>query len=375
VGFAQGSLWFLRSARAFASDVLGYVLLFCGGLFSMAESTLHPFEMQLSGLWPLEEWKDLNVLLAVSGGADSVALLRAITALKIQGIGRVYVAHFNHRLRDEAEDDEHFVEALCKRFGLQCEIGHNVIGPPGFSASEGIEEMARRVRYEFLNETAGRLGARFVVTAHTADDQVETILHRIVRGTGIIGLSGMARSRPLGPATLLRPMLGVRRRELVAYLEDLGQPYRDDATNTDRRFTRNRIRHELLPLLAKQFNPNVNDALLRLGRLAGEVQNIVDDLVVNIHDQAVKYVGGAIVDIDSAAVADQSRYLLRELFLMIWRRQSWPMQDMGFTEWDHLAEMLAEINRSLPPVVSKHMFPGAVQAEISDGFVRLSRTE
>src|SRR3989304_4412 len=175
----------------------------------MAESVFHPFETRLAGLWPPEECREVTVLVAVSGGADSVAWLRALVALKTAGAGRLCVAHFNHYLRAEAEEDEQFVHALCKRFGLPCETGGKDVGQLVLPASEGIEETARRVRYAFLNETAGRLGARFVVTAHTADDQAETILHRIVRGTGIIGLSGMARARPLGPATLLRPLLGV----------------------------------------------------------------------------------------------------------------------------------------------------------------------
>ncbi len=210
----------------------------------------------------------MTVLLAVSGGADSVALLRAMAALKTRGAGRLCVAHFNHQLRDGADEDERFVVDLCQRFDLVCETGRHDVEQSATLSGEGIEETARRVRYAFLSETAGRLGARFVATAHTADDQAETILHRIVRGTGIVGLAGMSRSRPFGPVTLLRPLLSIRRHELLEYLSDLGQPFREDPSNADRRFTRNRIRHELLPLLAKQYNSSVVEAVLRLGLLA-----------------------------------------------------------------------------------------------------------
>ena len=117
-------------------------------------------------------------------------------------------------------------------------------------AGDGLEAAARKARYRFLEQAAGRMGARFVATAHTADDQAETILHRIVRGTGVRGLAGMARVGPAGTCHADPTLLGIRRDELRAYLDALGQPYRHDPSNADRRFTRNRIRHGLLPAIA-----------------------------------------------------------------------------------------------------------------------------
>ena len=239
----------------------------------------HPLESKLAAAWPPSDWADVTIVAAVSGGCDSVALLRALTAVKTGGQGRVSVAHLNHRLRPEADDDERFVVELCGRLGVICEVGHVDVAGAAAEAGEGLEAAARRCRYRFLQEAAGRLGARFVVTAHTADDQAETILHRIVRGTGIRGLAGMARVRTLGHAALVRPLLGIRRAELVAYLDELGQPYRHDSSNADRRFTRNRIRLELLPRLRERFNPEIEEALLRLGTLAGEAQAEIDALV------------------------------------------------------------------------------------------------
>jgi len=317
------------------------------------------------------------VLAAVSGGADSVALLRAVAALKTGGAGRLCVAHFNHKLRDEAEDDERFVVALCKQLGLSCETGFGHVAQLAADASEGIEPAARRARYEFLKETAGRLGARFVLTAHTADDQAETILHRIVRGTGIAGLAGMSRTRRLGHATLLRPLLSVRRRELEEYLRDIGQPFREDSSNADRRFTRNRIRHELLPLLGRQYNSAVADALLRLGSLAADVQGVIDELVDQLHQRAVKFENKSAVEIDTAQLAGQPPHLLRELLALVWRRQSWPMRSMGFVQWDQLARMLliSDADCSSSTAVNKQIFPGNVQAEIRNGILRLMRSE
>jgi tRNA(Ile)-lysidine synthase len=315
-------------------------------------------------------------LAAVSGGADSVALLRALQALKTGGQGRLLAAHFNHGLRGAASDaDEAFVVQLCKQIGVPCEVGR---APPGRStawAQDGLEAAARRWRYEFLQEAAARLAARYVLTAHTADDQAETILHRIVRGTGIAGLAGMRRVRPLGPAaTLVRPLLEVRRSEVLAYLADLGQPFCRDRTNEDPQFTRNRIRTELLPQLAAQYNPAVTDALLRLGRLAGEVQSVVDGIVQDLAARTLTHGPGREVRIDTGALQGQPRYVVRELLVAVWRQQEWPLQAMGFDQWELLAEMAVPGAGGRQGASQKRTLPGGILAEVTGGQLRLRGT-
>jgi tRNA(Ile)-lysidine synthase len=333
----------------------------------------HPLELKLASAWPPEEWQEVTVLLAVSGGADSVAMLQAMTALKTAGEGRLVVAHVNHRLRGaESDADETLVAELCRRLEVACEVGSLPVNQSAAGA-EGIETRARRLRYAFLQQAAARLGARYVVTAHTADDQAETILHRIVRGTGVLGLGGIARARRLGPATLLRPLLGVRRAELAAYLDDLGQPYRQDSSNLDLRFTRNRIRHRLLPQLAAHFNANVVDALLRLGTLAGEAQAVIDRLVEDLLEQYAPALHAHAVQIDCAGLAGQPRYVVRELLMRVWRRQNWPLQAMGFDEWDLLADMLLCAGGTASDIRRKKVFPGGVTAETAEGLLRVSR--
>jgi tRNA(Ile)-lysidine synthase len=235
------------------------------------------------------------------------------------------------------------------------------------------EAAARHARYAFLEQAAGRLGARYVVTAHTADDQAETILHRILRGTGIRGLAGMRRSRPLGPATLLRPLLGVRRAKLAAYLEQLGQPSRRDSSNRSLRFTRNRIRHRLLPHLAERFNPGVVDALLRLGTLAAESQTIIDRLVDDLAERSLRPGGPQTLRIARQKLEDQPKYLLGELLAGLWRRQGWPMQAMGHEKWELLAAMLGSGGQD-PHTPRKVLFPGAVTVEIAGDELRATRT-
>jgi len=324
-------------------------------------------ESKLAAAWPPGDWSEVTVLLAVSGGCDSVALLRAMAAIKGDGPGRLCAAHVNHLLRAEADADEAFVVDLCRRWGIPCEVGHAAVTQAAADAGDGIEAAARHARYRFLEDAAGRLGARFVVTAHTADDQAETILHRIIRGTGVGGLAGMARTRPLGHAALIHPLLGIRRAELAAYLDALAQPCRQDLSNADLRFTRNRIRHQLLPWLAEQFNSGVIEALLRLGALAGETQAVVDRLATDLLERCVRTDGPSDLRIDTAELTGQPRYLVRELLIAAWRKQNWPMQSMGFAQWEQLADMIAA------GAAAKQMFPGGVLAEVASGRLRLSK--
>ncbi len=357
-------------------------------------SQRHPLETRLGEAWPPGDWRDVTVLLAVSGGADSVALLRAVAALAAGGraagsAGRLCVAHFNHGLRgEESRADEAFVVGLCGELGLTCEVGR--AAPGALDGGDGLEAAARDARYRFLAEAAANLGARYVATAHTSDDQAETILHRILRGTGIGGLAGIARARPLSlplstsggfpeadspaAATLIRPLLGFRRRELVGYLDDLGQTYRTDSSNAHPHFTRNRIRRELLPTLAEQYNSGVVDALLRLGTLAGEAQAVIDAVVDALFDRSVTFGNSDDVEIDARSLLGQPPYVVRELLLRVWRRAGWPMQSMGFAQWDQLAEMLVAGGRADGSSISGATFPGSVQAEAVAGGLRLTRT-
>lgn len=341
-------------------------------------AVLHTIEAELATAWPPETWDDVTVLVAVSGGSDSVALLRAMTALKGGGPGRLLAAHVNHQLRgDDSEADEAFVVELCRGLGLPCEVHRARVEQLAADSSDGLEAAARSVRYDLLGQAACRVGARYVVTAHTADDQAETILHRILRGTGIGGLSGIARARTLGPATLLRPLLGLRRARLLGYLEDLGQPYRVDASNDDARFTRNRIRHELLPELAARYNPGVIDALLRLGSLAGEVQAVIDGLVADLKEPCVVAQGSGGVRIRVQPLRDRPRYVIRELLMAVWRDRDWPLQAMGLAQWDLLADMLLACGREgacpegLETLARKQTFPGGIVSAVGEGHLEL----
>ena len=185
---------------------------------------------------------------------------------------------------------------------------------------DGLEAAAHLARYRFLRETAERLGARYVVTAHTADDQVETVLHHVLRGTGLAGLAGMQKERALGPAvSLVRPLLVATRREVLDYLATIGQSYREDATNVDRQYTRNAIRHDLLPRLERDFGPSVRDSLLRLASVAGDAQRFIEKAAEQLLDRCLVNCSASGVRLTCDPLMSADRHLVREMFVALWR--------------------------------------------------------
>jgi tRNA(Ile)-lysidine synthase len=323
----------------------------------------HPFESRFDAAWPAPSWCDSHVVLAVSTGPDSVALLRAAIVLKNEaaGSGGLFVAYLNHGLRGtSANDDEAWLRTLCQRLNVPLEIGKADVPELAAQAGDGIEAAARNARYDFLRQTAEGLGARFVATAHTADDQVETILHRIIRGTGLAGLAGIPSTRPLSPSvTLVRPLLGVRRREVLDYLAAIDQEFRTDPSNIDPRFTRNRLRHELLPFLRENYNVDVDAALLRLAVQAHESQQLIANLAAGLAPQCVVLVPtlrvetqgprhsasyahreAQVIRIDCPALLTQSSLVIREVCKIAWTDARWPRQAMGFDQWQQLADLV-----------------------------------
>jgi tRNA(Ile)-lysidine synthase len=333
------------------------------------------FLSKLRQSWPPPRWSEVTVLAAVSGGADSVALLLGLAEVRAAGPGRFVAAHFNHRLRGrESDQDQAFVEELARKLGVQCIVAAVPEGDlDAARGGQGLESAARQARYEFLSRAADHCGARYVATAHTADDQVETILHHILRGTGLAGLAGIPRTRPLTTAaTLIRPLLSVTRQEVLDYLEQLGESWRDDSSNRLTDLTRNRIRLELLPRLEKDFNPQVRAALLRLGRLAEEADDWLSGQAMSLAASIARPISGG-VEIDTQALHDSAELLARYVLIDIWRKRGWPMQDMSLEKWDQLLSLGRSAEITTKGTVQT--YPGGIRAEKQAGVLRLTRPE
>ena len=210
----------------------------------------------------------MRVAVACSGGADSVALLRTLIARK-EELGLVLsVAHMHHAIRgEEADADAAFVAALAERFELQFHLSLTDAPARARENRETLEEAARNLRYAWFRQLMAEGQADAVVTAHTLDDQAETVLHRFLRGAWTEGLAGIHPVVNVDRGVILRPFLAVRRAEIEGFLHAIGQPWQEDSSNQDTAFTRNRLRHQLLPELA-EYNPQIQKQLSQLAALA-----------------------------------------------------------------------------------------------------------
>ena len=290
-------------------------------------------------------------VLAVSGGADSVALVRALDAARDPHAPLPLVlAHLNHQLRGrESDADEEFVAELHAQLLaagrpnlLLCRTRRDIAS---LARAEGanLEALARRERYGWLAEVAREHGMKYIATGHTANDQAETVLHRLLRGAGLRGLRGIAERRQLGAGlTLIRPLLSAVRADLVAYLQQLGQPYREDASNRDPRFTRNRIRHELLPHLVEHYNPAVVRVLAGLAEQADDAYRVEESAAAALLSEAELPRAGDLLIFDLLRLKLAPRHRVCEMFRLVWLREGWPMGGMDRAAWERLARVVFE---------------------------------
>lgn len=304
-----------------------------------------PLESAVAEAWPPSAWQAVPVVIAVSGGPDSVALATAAARLRGDGPSSLRLAHFDHQWRDTT-DERQLVAELGRRWSLPCDFGA--------AAARGSEATARAQRYAFLSEVVRQHSARFLVTAHTADDQVETILHHLLRGTGLAGLAGIRPARELMPGvSLLRPMLQIRKSEVRAYLKRQEQAAIEDPSNSDPAFTRNRIRTRLLPMLERDFPPGPAEPLLRLSEHAADAQQALETIADRLLNDARQTTAGG-WRLDAARFRQEPSYLVRCALMRLWRQSGWPEQAMTADHWRALEQLLHS--------PGARDFPGAVHA-------------
>jgi tRNA(Ile)-lysidine synthase len=257
------------------------------------------FARSLLAEWRRRRWpaRGERVLVAVSGGADSTALLLALEELKRVGLLDVELttAHLNHGLRGaSAEEDARFAASLARSHGFEFVSASADVGRLVNESGDNLEQAARRARYEFLSEAARRAGARAVLTGHTLDDQAETVLLRLLRGSGSEGLGGMRPERELeegGEVLLRRPLLEwARRADTEGYCRERGVEFRADEMNEDERFSRVRVRRHLLPLL-ETFNPRAAESLARAAGLQREESSALEGFAARLLEDARAEVG------------------------------------------------------------------------------------
>ncbi|HUU62609.1 MAG TPA: tRNA lysidine(34) synthetase TilS [Dehalococcoidia bacterium] len=303
--------------------------------------------MQKRGLTPDQTGeKGRKVLVGVSGGPDSVCLLHILDQLKDSLGVRLHVAHLNHMLRGiESDADASYVKELSDTLGIPATFEKRDVEAYHREHSLSLEAAAREVRYDFFSRAAESIGAGCIALGHTQDDQVETILMNLVRGTGLMGLRGMGTIRKLrspggGILVVVRPLLDVARRETEEYCRVHKLSPRSDLSNYSLEYTRNRIRYELVPLLRK-YNKNIGNALIRTARSAADELSFIEKQVFQVWDRVVREQPNGLL-LDSKALLSLhpalQRHLLRQVVDQI-------LGDLTDIESVHIEKMMEALSK------------------------------
>lgn len=307
-----------------------------------------------------------RVLLAVSGGADSVAMLRALAALRQAGRldTDLAVGHVNHCLRAEASDgDERFVNDLARELSLPIYAAQADVPAYAKEHRLSIETAARLLRRRALIDMARQAACTAIATAHHLDDQAETLIHRLQRGTGFRGLAGIRPTAELDEMRFARPLLTVRRSEILEYLRQGNFPWREDHTNADTQMTRNRIRHRTLPFLQAQASADLPDHLARLARHADGLIDRIDRRASAFKLEIEPYQ----IRFEQPAAAQLSPLVLGELLRRCLVALDIGLRDYTRRHYRHMQTLIRTARRT-----TLHL-PGGAELTIRRGKVTLRR--
>lgn len=303
---------------------------------------------KISRIMPLDVWKGKKSVVAVSGGADSVAMLNLLTIYfsNCDSSRNLYVAHCNHQTRPDSRGDQEFVQHLSERLGLKFLARERSRHADPNQLSDSEESM-RNFRYESLIEMAHSVGARYVFTGHTEDDQIETILFRIMRGTGFNGLQGIPSIRVQDGITIVRPLLEISRSEIIEFLNLHSQDFRSDSSNSEDGYTRNFLRNKVLPLIKGRFGEKTDLSMLRLKQQSEELQGLLDELTGRFVEQV------RLPTVDVNDLRNEHRAVIRHAFQRIWKKFGLPEQDMDWEKWNLVADLVQRDSKVL-------QLPGAI---------------
>lgn len=297
-----------------------------------------------------------RVVVAVSGGPDSVALLHVLNQLNMQLCLKLFIAHLDHNLRRDSARDYAFVKNLAA--SLKIPFYGRGLDWKKIKKEGSLEDCLRRHRYDFLCEAARKVGATKIALGHTQDDQAETVLMRILRGSGLYGLCAILPKRRLGAFEIVRPLIEVWRSEIMDYLREKKIPYRIDKTNLEDYFMRNKIRNKLLPMLEKEYNPNIKEVLSNFALTVGDDYRYLNFEVDGFFKKNLKRTrGGFSIDLNALKKLDIS---IRRLAL---RRAIEALQAglrrISFKHWQEIEELVylrpaqAEVHLPFDITVSK----------------------
>lgn len=302
-----------------------------------------------------------GIILGVSGGPDSISLamiLHTINAARELRL-RFTIAHLNHKLRGKAaEEDAQFVRDFAAGLSLPCKVKEVDIQKIASQTKCSIEEAARTERYRFFEETAREQGATLIALGHTADDNAETVLHRIIRGSGAVGLGGIPIKRPLtpdSPIQIVRPLLFTWRKEIIQYLQDKQSGYRTDASNLETTYLRNKIRLNLIPLLEEQYNPNIKKTLNQLCRIFSENNEYLSSEAKKALKSATIKSDGERSVIDARFLEKQPKIIQHRVIQEVLNTLRVPLKEITYEHYTTILEGITKAGR-----MRRFQLPGAL---------------
>ena len=223
-----------------------------------------------------------SIVVGVSGGPDSICLLHVLNDLKNELNFKIYVAHINHMIRKEADEETEYVKSFCKNIGVECFVKRIDVIKTSKELKIGTEETGRKIRYDFFEEVLKNTNSNKIATAHNNNDKVETIIMNILRGSGIAGLKGLD---PIRENKFIKPLLEISREEIEAYCEENRLAPRIDKSNNENIYTRNKVRNSVIPYIKKEFNPNILKTINRLSEVATEENEYLDKITIQAFNE------------------------------------------------------------------------------------------
>lgn len=226
-----------------------------------------------------------KIVIGVSGGPDSMCLLDSLYYLKDKLNIEIFVAHINHMIRKEADEETEYVKDYCKNKNIKCYVKKVEVEKLAKEQKLGTEEMGRKIRYEFFKEIAKKENANKIATAHNLNDNVETVLLNLLRGTGVSGLKGIEIKRIENDIEYIRPIRECERKEIEEYCEKQKLNPKVDKTNLESIYNRNKVRNDLIPYLKREFNPNILEGINRLSDIAREEEEYFDEIIAKQYEE------------------------------------------------------------------------------------------
>jgi tRNA(Ile)-lysidine synthase len=276
-----------------------------------------------------------KILLAFSGGLDSTGLLAVFLELRREWELEIFLGHFNHRIRPSAHQDEHFVRKRAQDHTLPLFVASEDVRSYAARNRMNLEEAGRLLRYDFLSKTAQKIGQAKIATGHTLNDQAETFFLRLMRGSGLTGLAGIY---PEVDGQIIRPLLDVERKDIAAYVQSKGLAFREDETNLDRNFVRNRIRLDLIPFLQENFEPKI---VSQIGKTAAIIQEEDDILAKLTKHEAEKAItpGDEGARLDVVAMESLPRGLARRVVREFIRKLKGDLRGIAFDDVESVLKL------------------------------------